>query len=268
MSDATDNERNLIVDSKDPIWLSVALGTTAGITLVAVGHPLDTIKVRLQTNTTKNLFRNLYKGVLPPFLAVTPCWMASYFAYGSSLKLLDRDDIIGSMRAGAIAGSAYSFVTTPFEMVKVNAQNSHRSTFESFRAVVQRQGLRGLYKGIGATLIRDMSQGACYFGMAEYLGQSTGLKRIVGEDAAPFVVGMITGISHCTVEFGPDCVKTRFQTGAYKSYAEVFSSFNKGDLHRMSTGYGVWITRAIIGHGCSFAMMDQVKKRLILADCV
>ena len=60
----------------------------------------------------------------------------------------------------------------------------------------------------------------------------------------------------------------RTLSGAYKSYAEVLASFNRGDLHRMSTGYGVWITRAVIVHGCSFAMLDLVKQRLILAGCV
>ena len=79
--------------------------------------------------------------------------MASYFAYGTGLKMLGRDDIIGSMQAGVIAGSAFSVVTTPFEMVKVNAQKAHRSTFESFRAVVRQQGVKGLYKGIGACLV-------------------------------------------------------------------------------------------------------------------
>ena len=38
----------------------------------------------------KNIFRDPYRGVLAPLLAVTPSWIGSYAVYGSVLKVCVR----------------------------------------------------------------------------------------------------------------------------------------------------------------------------------
>ena len=75
-----ENNKSFFAKADDPLYVSLLYGAISGTTVVAVGHPLDSIKVRLQTGTTTNIFRNLYKGVLPPFLAVVPSWIAVFLA--------------------------------------------------------------------------------------------------------------------------------------------------------------------------------------------
>ena len=64
-----ENNKSFFAKADDPLYVSLLYGAISGTTVVAVGHPLDSIKVRLQTGTTTNIFRNLYKGVLPPFFS-------------------------------------------------------------------------------------------------------------------------------------------------------------------------------------------------------
>ena len=67
--------------STDPLWQSLALGCASGWTCVAVGFPLDSIKVRLQSGAPRAaLFANLWRGILPPMLAVVPTWGGVFLA--------------------------------------------------------------------------------------------------------------------------------------------------------------------------------------------
>ena len=43
-------EDSFFAKDSDPLWHSMLMGTFSGATCVLVGHPLDTVKVRLQTS--------------------------------------------------------------------------------------------------------------------------------------------------------------------------------------------------------------------------
>lgn len=73
-------------------WHGFAAGSASGITKCLVGHPFDTIKVRLQTATTARFagpldcftqtmrnegFKGFYKGVTPPLVG----WLAMDSVY-------------------------------------------------------------------------------------------------------------------------------------------------------------------------------------------
>ena len=65
-----------------PLWQAVIAGSVGGLCCTVVGHPFETIKVRLQTGSnTRNLFRNLYAGILSPIAGVTPIWAVSYSSW-------------------------------------------------------------------------------------------------------------------------------------------------------------------------------------------
>jgi hypothetical protein len=69
-------------------------GGFGGMCLVAAGHPLDLIKVRLQTTTlytgaldcarktiAKDGIRGLYRGIIPPLIGVTPIFATCFWGY-------------------------------------------------------------------------------------------------------------------------------------------------------------------------------------------
>lgn len=157
----------------DSLWYSAFLGSISGVTCVVVGHPLDTIKVRIQTNAKGPLFRHLFRGILPPLIAVTPSWVGVFVAYGAALKLVGSNDMGSVALAGGLSGLAYSVVMCPFELVKVNAQKFQISTGDALRQLWSTsRGVTGMYRGFQSCVCRDVAQSAVYYYSAESLNRS------------------------------------------------------------------------------------------------
>ena len=183
------------------------MGTFSGVTCVVVGHPLDTIKVRLRLRVRAS-FATCFRE-LPLLMAVTPAWMGVFLTHGAALKWVGSDDLNSVAVAGAISRRVQCGMC-PFEMVKVNAAGSQRQPGRQL-APSGHAGARGLYRGFGACLLRDMSQSAVYYYCAESLNRSRYMNDTFGS-STPFVAGAITGIAHVSMEFPFDTIKSRFQT--------------------------------------------------------
>ena len=114
-------------------------GTTGGMAQVLVGHPFDTIKVRLQTDSSyRNAFdcfskmckteglKGFYKGVISPLTGIGICNAVLFTTNKKILSLIDKDKIqnnIGRVSlCGGIAGCVMSFVNCPIELVKIRMQ--------------------------------------------------------------------------------------------------------------------------------------------------
>lgn len=193
-------------------------GVFSGIAKLSVGHPFDTIKVRLQTTDPSRFHgpwqcvvqtvrhegvRGLYKGASPPlvgwmfmdslmlgsltiyrrllaenvFLPPSPSPLLSNLSVSSN----SSSDIptptnpppkhavahahlpsFGHGIAGVLAGLTVSFIAAPVEHVKARLQiqyAAHKSErlysgpLDCLRKVYGAHGLRGVYKGLAATLI-------------------------------------------------------------------------------------------------------------------
>ena len=126
----------------DPVHDFVA-GTCAGIALTIVGHPFDTIKVRLQTEST--LFRNgydclkqtitnegilaLYKGMSGPMSTIPLVNALTFWAYGQAKDVLHKFqlepqplNILQISACGGFAGLLSCFVSCPVELIKTRLQ--------------------------------------------------------------------------------------------------------------------------------------------------
>lgn len=105
------------------LFKSFVAGGVGGMSLVLVGHPLDTIKVRVQTMTivpgqpppyagvidcakkiiakvctcrmahvVKEGFKGLYRGMSAPLYGVTPMYSLCFLGYGVGKKIFCDDD--------------------------------------------------------------------------------------------------------------------------------------------------------------------------------
>jgi len=118
---------------------STVAGGFGGICLVFVGHPLDTIKVRIQTmqgheyrgtldcamKTIRNEgFFALYKGMLAPLMGVTPMYSLCFLGYDLGKWIFTgpntyRDlDLVPIGLAGATSGLFTTPILAPLERAK------------------------------------------------------------------------------------------------------------------------------------------------------
>lgn len=169
---------------------SVVASSVANVAGLVTGHPLDTIRVRLQTEPRKITARHcayesilnegtfsLYKGVSQPLLGAVPANTLVFYATDySKAALAERwPEMSGSRQsllAGAIAGFTSLSIFVPLELLKCRAQVQKEGDIK-YRAMVrdlyQMQGVSGLYRGFWAMAWRDIPGWAAYFASYERL---------------------------------------------------------------------------------------------------
>jgi len=182
----------------------LAAGTAAIISTVAV-QPLDVLKTRLQvrcilrsqSDEIRGVARNLqylflsegakglYRGVLPSLLSVVPSISIYFTLYNECKRFMGgyphdgspgKVALVQSLSAG-IAACSTAVITNPLWVVKTRMQvQTHSSilppkyhdTWHTLKSIVAEEGVRGLYKGLGASFINS-SQAMIQFPLYEAL---------------------------------------------------------------------------------------------------
>uniref|UniRef100_A0AC35FFG0 Mitochondrial carrier protein n=1 Tax=Panagrolaimus sp. PS1159 TaxID=55785 RepID=A0AC35FFG0_9BILA len=160
----------------------------------AVGHPFDTVKVRLQTmpkpsQGEKPLFNGaldcfqqtikregffaLYKGMTVPAIISTPRF-AIFFGGCAVARWLQQKEpaqefsFIQTFNTGALAGIFTTILTIPGERIKcilqiqsmasdsANAAVKYNGPKDLFAKLYKEGGICSIYRGASATLIRGM----------------------------------------------------------------------------------------------------------------
>lgn len=164
-------------------------GAAAGAMVSAVLTPVELIKCKIQMHAS--LYRGtadcilktirstgllgLYRGHAATF-ARESCGGAAWFGtYEATCRFLSKDgtkDSLGAgslMFAGALSGIAYNTVVFPADVVKsqIQAEPSTGSGsagkggyLRRLRALYHSEGIRGLYRGYGITLVRAVPANA------------------------------------------------------------------------------------------------------------
>ncbi|CAD5227207.1 unnamed protein product [Bursaphelenchus xylophilus] len=245
---------------------SFLAGGVGGSFTVMVGHPFDTVKVRLQTMPTpktgekplyggtldcfkttiaKDGITGLYKGMAAPLVGVSPLF-ALFFggcAIGRWLqpKKAGQDDytFIQNANAGAFAGVLTTVVMVPGERIKclLQVQSSggpqkYSGPLDVAKQLYKEGGIRSIYRGTAATLMRDVPASAAYLSVYEYL------KRLFAGEGnkdkltptATLLAGGFAGIANWSVCIPADVLKSRLQTapeGKYNGIRDVFKEVIK-----------------------------------------
>lgn len=116
------------------------------------------------------------------------------------------------MVAGGMAGLCQIIITTPMELLKIQMQDAGRIASQAKLAgkpvvktsatkialeLFRQKGIFGLYKGIGATTLRDVSFSVVYFPLFATLNQF-GPRKNDGSGEAVFFVSFLSGKFSCT----------------------------------------------------------------------
>uniref|UniRef100_A0A1A9WNG3 Mitochondrial ornithine transporter 1 n=1 Tax=Glossina brevipalpis TaxID=37001 RepID=A0A1A9WNG3_9MUSC len=235
---------------------------------VYVSQPFDTIKVKLQTfpKLYKNMFsclkytyqtdgviKGLYAGTVPAAVASIAENSVLFAAYGRCQSLVanafEIEDsgglsVLGDASSGFIAAFFTALILCPAELIKCKMQavnemkhyvskDSKVVTINPFmvtKDILETEGIRGLYRGLGTTFVREMP------GLFFFFGGYEGARTIFAEpgqskdEIGPLrtmAAGAIGGVSLWTFTFPADVIKTRIQVDHNKSIENV--TFSPGD---------------------------------------
>ena len=183
-------------------------GAVGGLLVVLSGHPLDTIKVRLQTmptpapgqlpmftgvfhcfkKTVKHEgFYGLYKGMSSRIVAITPHAALSFlgFSIGKEVVSHIKNEQTTKLSlpelfwAGSIAGFFTVFIVTPSERIKCLLQIQKGAKEKIYEGPVDcakklycAGGIQSLYRGIVLTLARGILFNGMYFASYEGIKQA------------------------------------------------------------------------------------------------
>ncbi|KAL4659452.1 mitochondrial glutamate carrier 1-like isoform X1 [Arapaima gigas] len=194
-------------------------------------------------------YLGMYRGAAVNLLLVTPekaIKLAANDVFRQQLSKDGRLPLWAEILAGCGAGTCQVVVTTPMEMLKIQLQDAGRlaaqrtvsapagapppslSTPTSTRPsatsitleLLRTRGLIGLYRGAGATLLRDVPFSMIYFPLFAKLNtlgrRECGCHGAAIQERAPFVQSFMAGCaagSVAAVAVTPlDVIKTRLQT--------------------------------------------------------
>jgi solute carrier family 25 (mitochondrial carnitine/acylcarnitine transporter), member 20/29 len=230
------------------VFVDLGAGTFGGIMQVIAGHPLDTVKVRLQTqergaeryggvrDCIRQIWRKegatgFFKGMSSP-LAGMACLNAVLFCtYAQTSRLFAGEErrsltLAEQTMSGGIAGFAQCIIVSPTELVKarLQVQASRRGAadvmyngpLDCVRKTVQRQGVRGLFVGMSGTIYREIPAYAALFGAYEtFKGMLLPADFVVGDEGKyPFrlmLAGGLGGVACWTISYPQDVVLNRLR---------------------------------------------------------
>lgn len=225
--------------------IQIFSGGSAGFVEVCIMHPLDLVKTRFQIQTkampgdphyyngvvdcmrkmhASEGFFSFWKGVLPPILVETPKRAVKFFTF----EQYKRAFLFGSPTptpvtfslAGLSAGITEAVLVNPFERVKVRLQADRQkldkmpTTWAVTKEIIRQDGLglRGLNKGITATMARNGLFNMVYFGFYH------SIRPIVPQPQNPKLtilrnlgIGFTSGVLGSLVNIPFDVAKSRIQ---------------------------------------------------------
>nr|XP_013801338.1 PREDICTED: solute carrier family 25 member 48 [Apteryx mantelli mantelli] len=204
-----------------------------GAASVVVGHPLDTVKTRLQAGQG-------YGNTLNCVLTVYRNESVAGFFKGMAFPLANpgRAPALADMAlASAVAGFVSVGIGTPVDLIKIRLQMQtqpllqanvklkptvpgfpvYRGPIHCFRTVLQKEGIAGIYRGAGAMLLRDVPGYCLYFiPYAFFCGWTTPDGCISPNPSSVWLAGGVAGAISWGTATPMDVVKSRLQAdGVY-----------------------------------------------------
>eukprot|EP00560_Eucampia_antarctica_P002663 CAMPEP_0197832720 /NCGR_PEP_ID=MMETSP1437-20131217/15797_1 /TAXON_ID=49252 ORGANISM="Eucampia antarctica, Strain CCMP1452" /NCGR_SAMPLE_ID=MMETSP1437 /ASSEMBLY_ACC=CAM_ASM_001096 /LENGTH=297 /DNA_ID=CAMNT_0043436251 /DNA_START=240 /DNA_END=1133 /DNA_ORIENTATION=- len=296
--------------SSESALKSFLSGGFGGVCTVIIGHPFDLIKVRIQTGAAANSstfgmlgkmfasggIRGIYRGVSAPLTAVTPMFAVSFWGYDMGKRIVQYAtnnthgtnlSISQLCMAGGISAIPCTVVMTPSERIKCLLQvqanevekgkkPKYTGLMDCAKQVYKEGGIRSIYKGTGATLLRDIPGSIAWFGTYELVKKE--LMRIQNIDPAsgqlsPLAVlsaGGFAGVVCWTIQIPADTLKSRFQTaspGQYTGILDVYQRLVKEEGHSaLFRGFRPAMIRAFPANAACFFGMEVSREALSFLD--
>ncbi|XP_029362261.1 solute carrier family 25 member 45 [Echeneis naucrates] len=221
-------------------FLEFIAGSISGAVGLAVGHPLDTVKVRLQAQSVykgilhcvtstyaREGLHGFFKGMAFPVLTTGILNSIVFGSYSNALDYLTQSQRSNRSQgkpasaaqifsAGCFSGLMQVFVLAPIDLVKVRLQGQttadrYRGPVHCLSLILKGEGLRGLYRGGLALALRDVPCYGLYFLPYEVTRKALTESGTQSGTFAILMAGGIAGVVTWAFATPMDVVKARLQ---------------------------------------------------------
>ena len=211
------------------MMIDIFAGTIAGINVTLVGHPFDTLKVRLQTQPHINpiynglidcfkktvkwegFFNGLYIGVQSSLVGQIFFRANMFLAFGEAKRFFSDNgkkplNYIHYFIVGGIGWGFGSLAECPIDFFKTQMQiqiiklktikdyvPEYTSTSDCFSKIIKMNGLSGAYQGFISNLLRNICGGSVHLGSFEVLRIKFAEKRKCSVQDLPVKFNLIAG---------------------------------------------------------------------------
>lgn len=270
-------------------------GGVGGACLVLSGHPLDTIKVRMQTMVTvkgeapmytsaldcakktvgKEGFFGLYKGVTAPLLAVTPMYALCFLGYEFGKRVFTTEDDFKNLNllpiaaAGATSAVFSTPIQAPQERVKcvmqVQKDVKYTGTVHCAKSLLAEGGATSLFRGFWSTMLRDGVASAFYFSSYEFFKRQFASSDGSVSALATLTAGGTAGMCNWLFAIPIDTLKSKLQVapdgmyprGIRSVFVDVMKNEGPAALFR---GLGPIMLRAFPANAACFFGYETAMK--------
>ncbi|KAG8379939.1 hypothetical protein BUALT_Bualt07G0141800 [Buddleja alternifolia] len=269
-------------------------GGFGGMAGILTGYPLDTLRIRQQHSSNKGsasaILRRvvstegpfaLYRGMAAPLASVTfqnaivfQTYAILSRAFDQNTKADDPPSYKGVTLGGIGTGAIQSLLLSPVELVKIRLQlQSKTDTLANqsgpvhiARIILRTQGLRGIYRGLGITVLRDAPAHGVYFFTYEYIREQLhpGCRKNGQENVRTMLLaGGLAGVASWICSYPLDVIKTRIQAQSQSSnlkYSGIVDCFRRSvreeGYNVMWRGLGTTVARAFVVNGAIFTAYE------------
>ncbi|XP_038622337.1 mitochondrial basic amino acids transporter isoform X1 [Tachyglossus aculeatus] len=239
--------------------LDFLAGCVGGAAGVLVGHPFDTVKVRLQVqNVERPLYRGtfhcfqsivkqesvfgLYKGIGSPMMGLTFINALVFGVQGNAIRALGKDTPLNQFLAGSAAGAIQCVICCPMELAKTRLQlqgtgeyklkaKTYKNSLDCLVKIYRQEGLRGINTGMLSTLIRETPSFGFYFLTYDCLTRALGCELEDGFVVPKLLLaGGMSGIVSWLSTYPVDVIKSRLQADGVrgaKQYSGILDCVRK-----------------------------------------
>ncbi|VAI09776.1 unnamed protein product [Triticum turgidum subsp. durum] len=286
-------------------------GSAAGVAQVVVGHPFDTVKVKLQAHNTtahgkvyKNAFhctsrilveegiRGLYKGASSSFIGIALESSLFFGTYAQAKQLLQgkSEDFVSEYTGGMIQVTFDDVISRNLQCrMQVQGKDvmyatRYSSPLDCAVKTLQREGVRGIFRGGLATLYREAIGNAVFFCTYEYsrywmhnyidspqFSSNSGL--VVAKDIGIGIMsGGLSGMAYFTLQFWTatlplDVAKTIIQTdhnpqSSRNPFRVLNMVYRRAGLAGCYAGLGPTLARAFPANAAAIVAWEYSAKIL------
>ena len=273
---------------------SFLAGCLSGSCAVLLLQPLDTIKtlrqlpvnnlVTCESNRNvrsilQSIVRNdikvssLWRGTVPSLLRGAP-GIGIYFStidfcrralYGNDV----RESKWGNLMIGVGARGVSSTMMMPLTLVKTRYESgwfNYRSVFDALATILRQEGLRGMFSGGVATILRDAPYSGLFVLFYFELRQHAAKSWIHG-DVPVFVTfgcGLASGFLASMLTHPFDVIKTRMQvtSNRVRLRQAVLSILKEGGTRGLMTGLSIRMSRKMLVSAFNWTFYERILRQV------